>query len=63
MKDKAIGNLILKVLIVIVAIVAVTVIVMLCIKANSDDRLIRKELTVEAGTVDFSAADFCRHTE
>ncbi|MBE6673183.1 MAG: hypothetical protein E7599_06655 [Ruminococcaceae bacterium] len=57
---KAIGNLLLKILIVVVAIVAVIVIIALCIKANSDDRLIRKELTVEAGSTDFSAADFLR---
>ena len=60
MKNKAIGNLILKVLIVLVAIAAVAVIVVLCIKANSDDRLIRKELTIEAGDTEFSAKDFLR---
>lgn len=60
MKNQAIGNLILKILIVLVAVSAVVATVFLCIKANSDNRQIRKDLTVEAGTTDFSANDFLR---
>ncbi len=60
MKNQAIGNLILKILIILVAVAAVVATVFLCIKANSDNRQIRKDLTVEAGTTDFSANDFLR---
>lgn len=60
MKNQAIGNLITKILIVLLAVAAVVVTVVLCIRANSDNRLIRKELQVEAGSTDFSAADFLR---
>jgi len=61
-RKQAIGNLILKILIVLVAVAAVVVTIVLCVKANSDNRLIRKELNIEAGSTEFSAADFLRDT-
>lgn len=51
MKNKAIGNLLIKVLVVLAAVAAVVMIIVFSIRANSQDRVIRKELTVEAGTV------------
>jgi flagellar basal body-associated protein FliL len=59
-KNQAIGNLILKILIILVAVAAVVATVFLVVKANSDNRQIRKDLTVEAGITDFSANDFLR---